>query len=324
MMRLLFAIALTVIAQHVGSAAAQSFPSRPVTIIAPFPAGGPLDTIARIIAEPMREALGQPVVIENVPGAGGNLGIGRLARAEADGHTVGIGQWSTHVVNPVTYTLPYNIETDFEPVALLTITPQLIIARKDFPAADIKDLIAWLKANPDKATAATVGAAGGAQVSAMYFQKETGTQFRFVPYRGGAPAVQDMVSGRVDLMFDQAANALGPVRGGTVKAYAVMSKARWPALPDVPAIDESGVPGLYVSYWHALWAPKGTPKDVLAKLNAAAVHALADPNARKRLGEVGQDIWPRDQQTPAALTAYHKAEIEKWWPIIRAAGLKAQ
>jgi tripartite-type tricarboxylate transporter receptor subunit TctC len=324
MKRVLFAIVLAAAAQHVGGAAAQSFPSRPVTIIAPFPAGGPLDTIARIIAEPMREALGQPVVIENVPGAGGNLGIGRLARAEADGHTVGIGQWSTHVVNPVTYTLPYNIETDFEPVALLTITPQLIIARKDFPAKDIKDLIVWLKANPDKAAAATVGAAGGAQVSAMYFQKETGTQFRFVPYRGGAPAVQDMVSGRVDLMFDQAANALGPVRGGTVKAYAVMSKARWPALPDVPAIDESGVPGLYVSYWHALWAPKGTPKDVIAKLNAAVVHALADPNARKRLGEVGQDIWPRDQQTPAALTAYHKAEIAKWWPIIRAAGLKAQ
>jgi tripartite-type tricarboxylate transporter receptor subunit TctC len=324
MKRILFAIALIASVQNVGGAAAQSFPSRPVTIIAPFPAGGPLDTIARIIAEPMREALGQPVVIENVPGAGGNLGIGRLARAEADGHTVGIGQWSTHVVNPVTYALPYNIETDFEPVALLTITPQLIIARKDFPAKDIKDLIAWLKANPDKAAAATVGAAGGAQVSAMYFQKETGTQFRFVPYRGGAPAVQDLASGRVDLMFDQAGNALGPVRGGTTKAYAVMSKTRWPALPDVPAIDESGVPGLYVSYWHAMWAPKGTPRDAIAKLNAAVMHALADPNTKKRLSDVGQDIWPRDQQTPAALAAYHKAEIAKWWPIIKAAGLKAQ
>jgi tripartite-type tricarboxylate transporter receptor subunit TctC len=303
MKRILFAIALIASVQNVGGAAAQSFPSRPVTIIAPFPAGGPLDTIARIIAEPMREALGQPVVIENVPGAGGNLGIGRLARAEAEGHTVGIGQWSTHVVNPVTYALPYNIETDFEPVALLTITPQLIIARKDFPAKDIKDLIAWLKANPDKAAAATVGAAGGAQVSAMYFQKETGTQFRFVPYRGGAPAVQDLASGRVDLMFDQAGNALGPVRGGTIKAYAVMSKTRWPALPDVPAIDESGVPGLYVSYWHAMWAPKGTPRDAIAKLNAAVMHALADPNTKKRLSDVGQDIWPRDQQTPAALAA---------------------
>jgi tripartite-type tricarboxylate transporter receptor subunit TctC len=325
MNRLLIAFAIAMAtALSAGDAAAQTYPSRPITLIAPFPAGGPLDTIARIIADPMRETLGQPVVIENVAGAGGNLGVGRLARAEPDGYTIGIGQWSTHVVNPVTYALPYNVQTDFEPVALLTITPQLIIARKDFPAGDIKDLIAWLKANPDKATAATVGAAGGAQVSALYFQKETGTQFRFVPYRGGGPAVQDMVSGQVDLMFDQAANALGPVRGGTIKAYAVMSKTRWAPLPDVPAIDESGVPGLYVSYWHGMWAPKGTPKDIVAKLNAAVMHALGDAGVKQRLAGAGQDIWPRDQQTPAALAAYHQAEIEKWWPIIRAAGLKAQ
>ena len=303
---------------------AQNYPSRPITIIAPFPAGGPLDTIARIIAEPMREALGQPVLIENVAGAGGNIGTLRVARAEPDGYTVGIGQWSTHVVNPVTYSLQYNVQTDFEPIALLTITPQLIIARKDFPAKDVKDLIAWLKDNPDKATAATVGAAGGAQVSAIYFQKETGTSFRFVPYRGGGPAVTDLASGQVDLMFDQAANALGPVRGGTVRAYAVMSKARWPALPGVPAIDESGVPGLYVSYWHGMWAPKGAPKEVVARLNAAVMHALADANVKKRLADVGHDIMPREQQTPQALAAYHKAEIEKWWPIIRASGLKAQ
>jgi tripartite-type tricarboxylate transporter receptor subunit TctC len=324
MKRLVIAFAVAVATFSSGGAGAQTYPSRPITLIAPFPAGGPLDTIARIIADPMRESLGQPVVIENVAGAGGNLGVGRLARAEPDGYTIGIGQWSTHVVNPVTYTLPYNVQTDFEPVALLTITPQLIIARKDFPAADIKDLIAWLKANPDKATAATVGAAGGAQVSALYFQKETGTQFRFVPYRGGGPAVQDMVSGQVDLMFDQAANALGPVRGGTIKAYAVMSKTRWASLPEVPAIDESGVAGLYVSYWHGMWAPKGTPKDVIARLNAAVMQALGNASARQRLADVGQDIWPRDQQTPAALAAYHLAEIEKWWPIIRAAGLKAQ
>jgi tripartite-type tricarboxylate transporter receptor subunit TctC len=293
-------------------------------MIVPFPAGGTTDTVARVINEPMRARLGQPVIIENVGGAGGTIGVGRAARAAPDGYTLSIGQWGSHVGNGAIYPLQYDLINDFAPVSLIVSTPLWIVTRKDFPANDLKELIAWLKANPDKAAAATVGAAGGAQVSAMYFQKETGTQFRFVPYRGGAPAVQDMVSGRVDLMFDQAANALGPVRGGTVKAYAVMSKARWPALPDVPAIDESGVPGLYVSYWHALWAPKGTPKDVIAKLNAAVVHALTDPNARKRLGEVGQDIWPRDQQTPAALTAYHKAEIAKWWPIIRAAGLKAQ
>jgi tripartite-type tricarboxylate transporter receptor subunit TctC len=318
----LIAATLLAIVAGLATAAAQSFPSRPITIIAPFPAGGPLDTIARVIAEPMREMLGQPVLVENVAGAGGNLGVGRAARSEPDGYTVVIGQWSTHVVNPVTYSLPYDVQ-EMEPVALLTITPQLIIARKDFPAKDVKDLIAWLKANPDKATSATVGAAGGAQVSAIYFQKETGTSFRFVPYRGGGPAVQDMVAGRVDLMFDQAANALGPVRAGTVKAYAVMSKARWSALPDVPSIDESGTPGLYVAYWHGLWAPKGTPKDVVAKL-PAVMHALADPSVQKRLSDVGHDVMPPDQRSAAALAAYHKAEIAKWWPIIRASGLKAQ
>ena len=315
----------TVIALVAGiaNASAQSYPSRPITLIAPFPAGGPLDTIARIIAEPMREVLGQPVVIENIAGAGGNLGVGKLARAEPDGYTIGIGQWSTHVVNAVTYALPYDVR-EFEPIALLTITPQLIIARKDFPAKDVKDLIDWLKANPDKATAATVGAAGGAQVSAIYFQKESGTSFRFVPYRGGGPAVQDMAAGQVDLMFDQAANALGPVRAGTVKAYAVMAKARWSALPDVPSSDESGVPGLYVSYWHAMWAPKGTPKEQIGKLNAAVMRALGDDGVKQRLSAVGHDVFPRGQQTPGALAAYHQAEIDKWWPIVRASGLKAQ
>jgi tripartite-type tricarboxylate transporter receptor subunit TctC len=320
---LIVAAALAVVAAGVPDADAQTYPSRPITLIAPFPAGGPLDSIARVIAEPMREALGQPVVIENVPGAGGNLGVGRAARAEPDGYTIVIGQWSTHVVNPVTYSLNYDVQ-ELEPIGLLTITPQLIIARKDFPAKDIKDLIAWLKANPDKATAGTVGAAGGAQVASIYFQKQTGTTFRFVPYRGGGPAVQDMAAGQLDLMFDQAANALGPVRAGSVKAYAVMSKTRWQALPDVPSADESGTPGLYVAYWHAMWAPKGTPKDIVTKLNAAVGRALADPNVSKRLSDIGHDPFPADQRTPQALAAYHKAEIDRWWPIVRASGLKAQ
>jgi tripartite-type tricarboxylate transporter receptor subunit TctC len=212
MRRLLIAAVLGV--TFAGSAAAQTYPSRPVTLIAPFPAGGPLDTIARIISEPMRVALGQPVIIENVAGAGGNIGTGRVARAAPDGYTIGMGQWSTHVVNPITYSLPYNVLADFEPIALLTITPQLIIARKDFPAKDVKELVAWLKANPGKATAATVGAAGGAQVATIYFQQAVGTGFQFVPYKGGHAAVQDMMTGRIDLMLDQAANALGPVRSG--------------------------------------------------------------------------------------------------------------
>jgi tripartite-type tricarboxylate transporter receptor subunit TctC len=324
MRNLLVAAALAAILSGASTADAQTYPSRPVTLIAPFPAGGPLDVIARIIAEPIREALGQPLVIENLSGAGGNLGTNKVARAEPDGYTIGMGQWSTHVVNPVTYSVPYDIVKDFEPIALIANTPQLIIARKDFPAKDIKELVAWLKANPDQATAATVGVAGGAQVSAVYFQKETGTTFRFVPYRGGGPAVTDMMAGQVDLMFDQAANALGPVKSGNIKAYAVMSKDRWAALPDVPSIDEAGASGLYVAYWHAMWAPKGTPKEIIAKLNAAVVRALADPAVKKRLADIGQDVWPREQQTPEALAAHHKAEIDKWWPIIRASGLKAQ
>jgi tripartite-type tricarboxylate transporter receptor subunit TctC len=322
MNKLIIAAALVLTAGS--SATGQTYPARPVTIIAPFPAGGPLDTIARIIAEPMRLALGQPIVIENVPGAGGNIGTGRLARATPDGYTLGIGQWSTHVVNAITYNLPYDVLNDFEPIALLAITPQLIIARKDFPARDVKELVAWLKANPDKATAATVGAAGGAQVSSIYFQQATGTRFRFVPYRGGGPALQDMISGQVDLMLDQAANALGQVRAGAIKAYAVMAQTRWWALPDVPAIDESGVSGLYVAYWHGMWAPKGTSREVIAKLNGAVVSALADPNVKERLASQGQDIWPREQQTPEALALHHRAETEKWWPIVRASNLKAE
>jgi tripartite-type tricarboxylate transporter receptor subunit TctC len=308
----------------VGGASAQTYPSRPITLVAPFPAGGPLDTLARIIAEPMRATLGQPIVIENVAGAGGNLGVGRLARAAPDGYTVGMGQWSTHVVNAATYALPYDVVADFEPIALIANTPQLIIARKDFPAKDIKELVAWLKQNRDKASAATIGAAGGAQVAAIYFQKATGTSFAFVPYRGGAAAMQDIVSGQIDIMFDQAANAIGQVRSGTIKAYAVMAKARWAAAPDIPAIDEAGVSGLYVSYWHGAWAPKGTPKEIVARLNAAIVGALADPGVRRRFADQGQDIWPVDQQTPEALLAHHKAEIAKWWPIIRDAKLKAE
>jgi tripartite-type tricarboxylate transporter receptor subunit TctC len=228
-----------------GPADAQGYPARPITMIAPFPAGGPSDTLARILAEPMRAALGQPIVIENVAGAGGNVGVGRLARAAPDGYTVGIGQWSTHVVNAATYALPYDVVGDFEPVALLAVTPQLLIARKSFPADDVKTLIAWLKANPDKATAATVGAAGGAQVTGIYFQQATGTRFGFVPYRGGAPAMQDLIAGQVDIMFDQAANALQQSRAGAIKTLAVLTRERWAALPDIPSIDEAGVPPRY-------------------------------------------------------------------------------
>src|SRR5580658_9015845 len=266
----------------IGSAVAQTYPSRPITIIAPFPPGGPSDSLARILSGPLEAALGQPIVIENVGGAGGTVGVGRAARAEPDGYTLLIGQWSTQVVNPVTYNVDYDIVNSFAPIALLANTPRMIIARKDFPAKNVQELIAWLKANPDKAQAGTVGAAGGAQVAAMYFQQVTGTKFGFVPYRGGAPAMQDLMAGRVDIMFDQAANAITQVRAGTIKAYAVMTEQRWHLAPDIPTIDESGVASLHVSYWHALWAPRGTPNEIIAKMNAAAVAALADPAVQQR------------------------------------------
>jgi tripartite-type tricarboxylate transporter receptor subunit TctC len=317
-------LAATLALFGIGTAAAQTYPSRPITIIAPFPPGGPSDALARILSGPLEAALGQPIVIENVGGAGGTIGAARVARAEPDGYTLLIGQWGTQVVNPVTYNLAYDAANDFAPIALLTNTPQMIIARKDFPASDVRELIAWLKANPDKAQAGTVGAAGGAQVAGMYFQQATGTRFGFVPYRGGAPAMQDLMAGRVDIMFDQAANAMAQVRAGTIKAYAVMTEQRWHLAPDIPTIDEAGAQGLHVSYWHALWAPKATSADVIAKVNAAVVSALADPKVQQSFAAQGQDIWPRQQQTPQALAAFYKAEIDKWWPIIRAEHLHAE
>src|SRR5580692_3334945 len=321
-MKLIFAAALALLA--CGSVNAQNYPSRPITIIAPFPPGGPSDALARVLSGSLQTSLGQPIVIENVGGAGGTIGVTRVARADPDGYTLLIGQWSTQVVNPITYDLAVDVVNDFAPIGLLADTPQIIIARKDFPASNVRELIEWLKANPDKAQAATVGAAGGAQVAGMYFEQVTGTRFGFVPYRGGAPAMQDLMAGRVDIMFDQAANAIAQVRAGTIKAYAVMTEERWHLVPTIPTIDEAGAQGLHVSYWHALFAPKGTPPDIIAKVNAAAVSALADAKVRQSFAAQGQDIWPREQQTPQALAALYKAEIDKWWPIIRDEHLHAE
>src|SRR5580693_3427913 len=319
---LLWAVAFASVG--IGGANAQNYPSRPITIIAPFPPGGPSDALARVLSGSLQTSLGQPIVIENVGGAGGTIGVTRVARADPDGYTLLIGQWSTQVVNPITYDLAVDVVNDFAPIGLLADTPQMIIARKDFPAGDVRELIAWLKTNPDKAQAATVGAAGGAQVAGMYFQQVTGTRFGFVPYRGGAPALQDLMAGRVDIMFDQAANAITQVRAGTIKAYAVMTEQRWHLAPDIPTIDEAGAQGLHVSYWHALFAPKATPPDIIAKVNAAVVSALADPKVQQSFAAQGQDIWPREQQTPQALGTFYVAEIDKWWPIIKAEGLKVE
>lgn len=309
---------------NIAIAAEQVYPSRPVTMIVPFAAGGPTDTIARTLAEQMRVSLGQPVVLENVTGAAGSIGAGRVARAEGDGYTLIIGVWGTHVLNGAIYPLPYDLLKDFEPISLVASNPMVIVAKKAVPANNLAELIAWLKANPDKASAGTTGTGGASHVAAILFQKETSTRFQFVPYRGLAPAMQDLVAGQIDLMIDNPATSLPQVRAGTIKVYATTAKARLAAAPDIPTADEAGLSGFIVSQWTALWAPKGTPKDIIAKLNEAVVASLADKGVLARLADLGQAIPLRDQQTPEALGAYQKAEIEKWWPIIKAANIKAE
>jgi tripartite-type tricarboxylate transporter receptor subunit TctC len=305
-------------------ARAQTYPTRPITMVVPFPAGGGADAMGRILAEGMRVSLGQPVVIENVTGAGGSIGVGRVARAASDGHTLIFGSWGTFVANGVAYALPYNLLADFEPVALATAQPLLVVAKKATPANDLKGLIAWLKANPDKATAGTNGVGSPQHVAALYFQNKTGTRFAFVPYRGGAPAMQDLVAGQIDLIFTTAADSVEQIRVGNIKAYAVMGKNRLAAAHDIPTADEAGLPEVHFSGWQAIWAPARTPRDIIARLNAAAVEALADATVRTRLAAIGQDIFPRDQQTPEMLGAFHKTEIEKWWPMMKAANIKGE
>jgi tripartite-type tricarboxylate transporter receptor subunit TctC len=321
--RLLLAAAFAVSACIAG-AAAEDFPSRPITIIVPFPAGGPTDTLTRILSERMRASLGQPVIIETVTGAGASIGVVRAAQAPPDGYTLIIGNWTSHVGGGAMYPAAHDAVLESEPVSLISATPLMIVGKNGLPPKNGKELIAWLKANPGKASAATVGAGSAAHVCLLYFQQGTGTHFQLVPYRGGAPVMQDLVGGQIDLFCAEASQTLSFLRAGTMKAFAVMSKERWPAAPEVPTMDEVGAPGLNISFWNGLWAPKGTPKEVVAKLDAAVVDALADPAVRQRLTELGHVIATREQQTPEALAAFHKAEIEKWWPIIKAANIKPE
>jgi tripartite-type tricarboxylate transporter receptor subunit TctC len=306
------------------TAQAQAYPSHAITLVVPTAAGGAMDSVTRIIAERMRMPLGQAVVVENISGANGNIGVGRVARAAPDGYTLIVGNWNSQVANGALYTLQYDVLKDFEPISLIASFPQLIIARPSMPADDLAGLIAWLKTNPGKASLGIPGVGSIAHVSGVFFQNTTGVHFQFIPYRGTPPAMEDLVAGRIDMMFDAPAPSLPQVSAGRIKAYAVMAGSRLAAAPDIPTVDEAGLPGFYFSLWFGLWAPKGTPKDVIARLNDAVVSTVAEPSIRQKIADRSMEIPPRAQQTPEALGAFHRAEIEKWWPIIKAAGIKGE
>ena len=302
--------------------AGAQFPTRAITMVVPFAAGGPVDTVARIVAEPMRKSLGQPIVVESTTGAGGSLGVGRVARAAPDGYTLSIGHWSTHVVNGAVYELGYDLLKDLEPVGMIGGNPMIVVAKPGVEAKTLKDLVAWVKANQEKVNVGTAGAGSSTHIAGIYFQNEIGAKLQFIPYKGTGPAMKDLMGGQIDMMVDQLSNSIPQVRAGRIKGYAITAKERSAAAPDMPTVDEAGLPGLHIAIWYGIWAPRGTPKEVVAKLNQALVDALADPDTRKRLGDLGMELVPRERQTPEALGAHQKAEIEKWWPIIKAADIK--
>jgi tripartite-type tricarboxylate transporter receptor subunit TctC len=319
----LAASALMVLAGVV-AARAETYPSKPITMIVPFPAGGPTDTVARIMSEHMRGTLGQSLLVETVTGAGATIGVGRVVSAPPDGYTIGIGNWSSHVGSPALYPVSWNPLDNLEPVARLPVSSLMIVGKESLPANNAKELIAWLKANPDKASAASVGAGSGAHVCGLYFGEKTDTKFQFVFYRGGAPAMQDMLAGTIDIMCAEASQTLAHVTAHKIKAFAVMGRQHYAALPEVPTMEEMGITGMDISFWHGMWAPKGTPKDIVAKLNEAVVKALADPAVQKRVAALGMTIPDKADLTPQALHDFHKAELDKWWPIIKSYGIKVQ
>ena len=303
---------------------AQAYPSKPVTIVVPFAAGGPSDALARILGDRMKATLGQAFVIENVTGAGGSIGVGRAVRAPADGYTISFGHLGTHVANQAIYPLPYDMLADLDPVVLLPSNPMVMVSRNSLPAKSLQELLTWLKANPDKATAGTAGAGSGSHIGGVYLQNLTGLRLQFVPYRGTAPALTDLVAGQIDIIVDQASNSMQQIRTGNIRAYAITDRKRLSAAPDIPTVDEAGLPGFYMTLWNGLWVPKGTPREAVTRLNAAVVEALADPAVKQRLVDLGLEIPERDQLTPEALAAWHKAEAGKWWPIIKAANIKPE
>src|SRR3954453_18775642 len=320
MRKLIGVVALAMMA-GVAGAQAQSFPSRQITLVVPFPPGGSTDVAARIMAEKMRLILGQPVIVENQGGAGGSIAVGRVARSAPDGYTIDIGQWDTHV-GSIIYNLNYDLQKDFEPIGLISVNPQLMVAKKSLPANRLNELVTWMKANPGEAKFVNQNAA--AHVTGILMEKATGTTVNYIPYRGAGPAMTDLVSGQVDLLVVQGAVALPQVRGGTIKAIANLSPQRSASMPDIPTSDETGVPGLYMSGWFGFWAPKGTPKEIIATLNGAMMQVLADPALKAKFSELGLDVAAPAQQTPEGLAAFQRAEIEKWWPIIRSSGIRGE
>jgi len=305
-------------------AAAEDYPVRPITMIVPFPAGGATDTLARFLGERLRAKLGQPVIIENVGGAAGSIGVGRAVRSPADGYTLSIGTSTTHVLTGGLYKLPFNLLSDLDPVILIGSEPLLIVGRKSLPADDLKGLIAWLKANPDKASVGIAGVGAVGHLTGISFQKATGTQFQFVPYRGNGPAMQDLLAEQIDFMIEPSSNFKALIAAGSVKPFAITGRTRLPSSPNIPTADEAGLPGFFASLWYGLWVPKGTPKEIIAKLNAAMSQILADPKVKQRFDELGIQITPLNQQSPEALRALQKAEADRWWPIIKASNIKAE
>src|SRR4051794_13579779 len=317
-------IASSAIAAATVRAESQTSALRPITLVVPFPAGGPTDTIGRILAEALQAPLGQTVLIENAPGAGGSIGVGKVARAESDGHTLILGTIATHVFNGAAYPLKYDVVADFEPISLVAFDPQIILVRKDLPVANLGEMIAWLKANPDWATAGTAGVGSTSHINAVRFQALTGTRFRFVPYRGLGPAMRDLVAGHIDILFDLAANSMPQIEAQSIKPLAVTAHSRLSSAPEIPTVDEAGLPGVNFLNWHAIWAPRGTPVEVTVGLNTAVRKILADPSVLKRLANIGQQAPPLEQQTPQALTTYQSEEIAKWWPVIKAAEIRGE
>jgi tripartite-type tricarboxylate transporter receptor subunit TctC len=323
-MRKIILAALVALLTPGGSALADNFPSHPITIIVPFAAGGPSDAMMRIMAERMQRTLGETMLIENVTGAGGSLGVGRTVRASPDGYTIGFGHLGTNVANGAIYKLGYDLVTDLEPVVLLPSNPMIIVSKNAVPAKSLQELLAWMRAKPTPTTAGTAGAGSGSHIAGLYFENVTGIKLQYVPYRGTAPALNDLVAGQIDVIVDQTSNSIAQVRAGTIRAYAVTDEKRVDSAQDIPTTDEAGLPGFHMTLWSGLWVPKDTPKTIVAKLNAAAVDALNDPGVRTKMENLGLQMPAKDQLTPEALGAWQKAEIAKWWPMLRAANVKVE